>query len=97
MQAGEYGIVLTIETNQDLTGMTAGRLVIVRPDTGAARTVTVPTVASGTQLSYTTVTADFPAGVPGRYLLTLVVDFGASKQLRSAKTAFPVQPASTPT
>lgn len=87
MRAGEYGVQLTLDADFDLTGMTAGKL-HVRAPSGVETSKTLTPVGSGETIVYTTVATDFPD--PGRYVLSLQVDFGASKRLRSLPVALPV-------
>jgi len=92
MIAGEFGILLQIDTGQDLTGHTARALMIQQPDgTTLVREPTVAVPETAGVLSYTTVAADFPRG--GLYRVQAQVDIGASRRLRSIAADLPVDSA----
>ena len=94
MRAGEYGVVCRINCAFDLTGATNFVLHVVRPDgtefdvdhdrftVGATDVSTeLGTFTAGEYVSFTTADGEF--ALAGDYDLELVVDFGATKQLRT--------------
>ena len=93
MIAGEYGILLRLDTCVDVsTGLTEATFVVTAPDgtTVFTRTYTgaggITVEGDGTDgvFLYQTLNGDFPNGGPYRLLLT--VDFGATKRLKRRRT-----------
>ena len=91
MRAGEYGIMLAIETEFDLAGCTIALLRWRPPGRGTVtteeRALALP--LSGTQFVYITESDDFSE--PGVYQVMVEVEFGATKRLRSSAATLEVE------
>lgn len=79
MQAGEIGVVITVEADVDMTGATAN--LQVRGPADAQPRALPALVVAGTQGQRATEATDFP--VEGNYLIQLIADFPGGKRLKS--------------
>jgi hypothetical protein len=90
MQAGEYGILLTFDTEISLADIEGVVVRIRRPDGSEIEQVAdVASEELGT-VTYRTVEGDIPGDLPGVYEMQVIVTVGPDQVLHSAAHRFHV-------
>tara|TARA_R110000851_G_C13102760_1_gene569225 strand:- start:9871 stop:10149 length:279 start_codon:yes stop_codon:yes gene_type:complete len=81
MIQGTYGVSLELALNTDLTGATAAQVIIESPANVRTEGVAAITDVANGVITYTTKDGDFMHD--GKYSVQGVVDFGATKKLKT--------------
>lgn len=88
MIQGTYGVLLELSLNANIDGATGATIVIITPsDKRIEASATISNVATGI-ITYTTQDGDFMHA--GDYQIQGIVDFGASKRLKTKITKLTV-------